>query len=122
MWQLPGGQVDPIRDADPQFGLPDPHTAALHELAEETGIVPPDLVRLAAWHPLPGLTPLTVHVFVGRGVLHIGEPDPDSAESDTSVIRVPLADAARAAVDGRMRCAASAAAVLAAAGGHIRSR
>lgn len=114
-WQLPGGAVDPDRDRDPVLGQPDPHTAALRELREETGIVPPELVRLAVWEPLPGLTKGRVHTYLGRGVLRLEQHDRDDAEADLTVVRVPLAEAAQAAIDGRMRCAASAATVLAAA-------
>ncbi|MEU9331729.1 NUDIX domain-containing protein [Streptomyces sp. NPDC048290] len=104
LWQLPGGSVDP-EDAGPR-------AAAERELAEETGY------RGGEWHdhghlyPLPGLTACRVHLWRTTGPLP-GPASPEAVEADLRVRHVPLAEAVRAVRDGRLRCAPSAALVLA---------
>ncbi|MGW0822836.1 NUDIX domain-containing protein [Streptomyces sp. NPDC002845] len=106
MWQLPGGSVD----ADD----PDSGAAARRELAEETGYRDGRWRARGALHPLPGLTPARVHLWSVDG-LTPGEPTPEAGEADLKVHHVPLDEAVRAARDGRIGCAASAALVLAVA-------
>ncbi|MFJ5533955.1 NUDIX domain-containing protein [Streptomyces sp. NPDC093261] len=109
MWQLPGGDVDP-KDGDS-------HAAARRELAEETGYRDGRWTPRGALHPLPGLTPARVHLWSADG-LAPGEPAPEPGETDLAVRHVPLAEAVRAASDGRIGCASSAALVLAVATAH----
>lgn len=109
MWQLPGGDVDP---EDQDSGA-----AARRELAEETGYREGRWTARGALHPLPGLTPARVHLWSADG-LTPGEPAPEPGEADLGVRQVPLAEAVRAACDGRIGCAASAALVLAVGAAH----
>ncbi|WP_216216643.1 NUDIX domain-containing protein [Amycolatopsis aidingensis] len=115
-WQLPGGTVDPGLDGEASGARA--HAAA-RELAEETGIRAERLIPLASWEPAPGLTPMRVHVYLGSGVAGTGTARPEPGEADLEVHRVPLAELVAATMDGRLRCAASAAAVHAAHGGHL---
>ncbi|WP_323186568.1 NUDIX hydrolase [Streptomyces sp. NBC_00878] len=109
LWQLPGGAVDPD-DEDPQ-------AAARRELAEETGY------RGGAWtsqgtlFPLPGATPARVHLWRAEH-LNSGAAALEPSEADLRVHHVSLADAVRETLDGRVRCAPSAALILAVAASH----
>lgn len=120
MWQLPGGQVDPVHDQAPGTGRPDPYLAALRELEEETGIIPTELVHWVRPEPIPGLTTASVTIYVGSQVSRTVPPRPEPGEAGSmEILRVSVHDAAQAVTDGRMRCAASAAAVIAAAAGEF---
>lgn len=112
LWQLPGGAVDPD-DENPQ-------AAARRELAEETGYVGGMWTSQGDLFPLPGTTSARVHL---RRAEHLtaGSAALDPAEADLRVHHVPLADAAQEALYGRLRCAPSAALVLAVAASHRRS-
>ncbi len=104
LWQLPGGALDPD-DKDPQ-------AAARRELAEETGYRDGTWTSHGHLFPLPGTTPVRVHLWRAEHLVP-GPVAPEPGEADLRVHRVPLAEAARAAQDGRLRCAPSAALVLA---------
>ncbi|MDI3422010.1 NUDIX domain-containing protein [Streptomyces luteolus] len=111
MWQLPGGSVDPA-DGDSA-------TAARRELAEETGYRDGHWTDLGTLHPLPGAAPARVHLW------STVDPDPypaapEPVEADLKIHHIPLAEAVSAVRDGRLRCAASAALVLAVALGEGR--
>ena len=108
MWQLPGGGVDPA-DADS-------NAAGRRELAEETGYRGGRWTSRGFLHPLPGLTPLRVHLWMAED-LTAGAAAPEPVEADLRVHHVPLAEAAKAARDGRLACASSAALVLSLARG-----
>jgi len=100
--QLPGGNVDQGEDPD---------HAARRELAEETGYGGGIWAEHGRFHPLPGLSPAATHLWSARA-LAAGDPARESAETDLTVIRLPLADAVQAVGDGRVGCAASAALIL----------
>ncbi|GAA3030808.1 NUDIX domain-containing protein [Streptomyces glomeratus] len=110
MWQLPGGDLGP-EDHDSR-------AAARRELAEETGYREGRWTARGALHPLPGLTPARVHLWSAEG-LTPGEPAPEPGETGLEVRHLPLAEAVRAACDGRIGCASSAALVLAVAAAHV---
>ncbi|UXY25077.1 NUDIX hydrolase (plasmid) [Streptomyces cynarae] len=104
-WQLPGGDVAP-EDLGPR-------AAAERELREETGYHGGCWTSHGALHPLPGLSPLRVHLWSAAG-LSAGRPQGgDPGEADLKVHHVPLPEVVSAARDGRIACAVSAALVLA---------
>jgi ADP-ribose pyrophosphatase len=102
MLQLPGGSIDPNEDD---------HQAARRELLQETGY------RGGVWSshghlfPLPGVSPVKVHLWSARGLI-AGPPKRDSAEADLRVVRLSLAEAVQAVRGGGMKCAASAFLIL----------
>ncbi len=106
-WQLPGGAVDP--------GDADHRAAAERELREETGFHGGRWTSHGSLHPLPGLSPVRVHLWVARELVPGPPTGGDPGEADLRLRRVPSAEAALAARDGRIGCAASAALVLASA-------
>ncbi|WP_369214077.1 NUDIX domain-containing protein [Streptomyces flavofungini] len=103
LWQLPGGAVDPGDDSA--------RAAARRELAEETGYRDGTWTSHGHLFPLPGLTPARVHLWRADHLVP-GAARPEPGEADLRVHHVPLADAVRAARDGRMPCAPSAALVM----------
>lgn len=91
--ELPAGAIDP----DEQLS----RTAA-RELAEETGYTARELVGLGPFHPSPGATAETIHLFLARCDAHAGSAHPDPSES----IRrreVPLGELAALIASGEFR-------------------
>ncbi|MET9263779.1 NUDIX hydrolase [Amycolatopsis sp. NPDC004079] len=110
-WQLPGGRVDPSDGGMPGLG-PDPMIAAARELLEETSISG-RLTRLATWEPLPALTASRTHVYLAADVrTDDRRAQLDDTEADLAKRWIPVRDAIAATLDGRVRCAPSAAAIL----------
>jgi len=101
--QLPGGNVEQHEDA---------HTAAQRELWQETGCHGGSWASHGELVPLPGLSPSKVHLWSASD-LTPGNAEPEPSEADLRVVRVSLADAHVAVLDGRVGCAASAALILA---------
>lgn len=64
-WELPGGLVDAGES---------PREAAARELREELGLSVEELTPITAFEPIVGMVRAEHHVFVGRGVRHVGEP------------------------------------------------
>jgi ADP-ribose pyrophosphatase len=104
LWQLPGGAVDPT-DADPR-------AAAQRELAEETGYHGGTWSGHGFLYPMPGLTDCRIHLWRADS-LSPGTTAPESAEADLKVRHIPLHEATAAVHKGLLRCAPSAALVLA---------
>jgi ADP-ribose pyrophosphatase len=102
--QLPGGSLDQGEDS---------RSAAQRELRQETGY------RGGVWAshgqlcPLPSLSPVRVHLWFARE-LAAGHADPEPAEADLRILRLPLTGALDAVHEGRVCCAASVALILAA--------
>jgi 8-oxo-dGTP pyrophosphatase MutT (NUDIX family) len=100
---LPGGGID-INDVDPLC-------AAKRELAEETGL------RAECWSPMGQINcadSLTNHVdymFLATG-LSQGDSSLGPGETDLQVMRVPLSEAVRMAMDGQVPDAGSAHALV----------
>ncbi|MFC7304563.1 NUDIX domain-containing protein [Streptomyces monticola] len=104
LWQLPGGAVDPS-DADPL-------AAARRELAEETGRHGGTWTGQGSLYPLPGVTGCRVHLWRAEHTA-AGPTAREPGEADLRVRHVPLTEAASAVRNGLLRCAPSAALVLA---------
>lgn len=100
--QLPGGGVD---------GPESDQEAARRELREETGYRDGTWSPLGYLYPLPGLSPVRVHLWRASD-LSAGAADPEPGEEDLRLVRLHLRDAVRAVRDGSIRCAASATLVL----------
>jgi ADP-ribose pyrophosphatase len=102
MLQLPGGGVEPGEDA---------RTCAQRELREETGY------HGGRWHcsghlfPVPGLSPMRVHLWRARDP-RPGPQDLEPAEQDLRVHALTPAQAVAAIRSGRVRCAPSAVLIL----------
>ncbi|MGF7235019.1 MAG: NUDIX hydrolase [Frankia sp.] len=89
--EIPAGRVEPGET---------PAQAAVRETIEETGWRPLGVRALLNYHPSPGLTDQTFHVFVGEGAEFVGERvDVDEAER---VDWVSVGTAAAALMDGGM--------------------
>ena len=70
--ELPAGAIDPGEQ---------PVQTAKRELAEETGYTARELVDLGPFHPSPGATAETIHLFLARCDAHAGETHQDPSES-----------------------------------------
>jgi len=90
--EIPGGMCDPQET---------PEHAARRELREETGCECGELVELGWVHPNPAIQNNRCHSYLARGVVRVGEPQPDPNEGFEQV-EVPLADVPRLIRDGRI--------------------
>ena len=70
--ELPAGAIDPGEQ---------PVQTAKRELAEETGYTARELVDLGPFHPSPGATAETIHLFLACCDAHAGETHQDPSES-----------------------------------------
>ncbi len=70
--ELPAGAIDPGEQ---------PAQTAARELAEETGYTARELIDLGTFHPSPGATVETIHLFLARCDAHAGVAHPDPSES-----------------------------------------
>ena len=104
--QLPAGLCDVEGE--------EPEGVARRELAEEAGLEAAEWTHLASTYPSPGVTAEVSHYYLARGVREVGRGDfePEHEEADMTVSWVPVDDLAEAVVDGRLRDAHLALAVL----------
>lgn len=63
-WEAPAGRVDEGEALE---------TAAARELREETGYTAAHLEYLGQYYPANGSANLTFHVYIGRGLQHVGD-------------------------------------------------
>lgn len=96
LWELPAGTIDPGEA---------PLACAGRELIEETGYRAATLEPFGRFYTTPGLTDEVMHVFVGRGLAHVGQ---DLDEGEHIEVYTVRADEALAMIDdGRLMDAKS---------------
>jgi ADP-ribose pyrophosphatase len=107
--ELPAGLLDVPGEPDLD--------AAARELAEEAGLAATEWHVLLDLFPSPGFSAEAVRVFLARGLSERAAPGfrPEHEELTLTVRRVPLAEAARMALAGKLSNAAAVAGVLGAA-------
>lgn len=91
LWEIPAGKLDP--------GEP-PAIAAVRELAEETGVTAQHWEPLGVYLPAPGLMTEQVYLYMALRV-EKGTPAPESDE-ELELQWVPLEEAMRMVIDGRL--------------------
>lgn len=109
LWELPAGLLDV--EGEPA------HVAAARELAEEAGLTAARWDTLLDLRSSPGFSDEAVRVYLARELGEIAAADRyvgEHEESDLTVQRVDLDEAARWVLAGRIENAAAAAGVLAA--------
>lgn len=106
-WEIPAGLLDVAGE--------DPLTAAQRELAEETDLLAARWSEPLAFSPSPGQSDETVIFFEARDLVDAPSVHDRTDEEAEIVVRwVPLDEAVAAVLDGRLRNAILAIAVLAA--------
>ncbi|MEU4312986.1 NUDIX hydrolase [Nocardia sp. NPDC024068] len=103
--ELPAGLIDIPGE--------DPLEAAKRELAEETGLAARDWSVLVDVALSPGFTDEALRVYLARGLTETHRPDPEHEEADLELVRMPLAEAVRAALAGDIVNATAVAGLLA---------
>ena len=107
LWELPAGLMDV--DGEPA------QEAAARELIEETGYAAAEWSVLLDVATSPGFSEEVVRIFLARGLTRVGRPRPgEHEEAELRVVRVPLATAVRAVLDGRIVNVMAVAGILAA--------
>ncbi|MEV0080814.1 NUDIX hydrolase [Nocardia neocaledoniensis] len=103
--ELPAGLLD--------IDGEDPLTAAKRELAEETGLAAAEWSVLVDVALSPGFTDEALRVYCATGLTETDRPDPEHEEADLELVRMPVAEAVRAALAGEIVNATAVAGVLA---------
>lgn len=103
--ELPAGLLDVPGE--------DPLTAARRELAEETGLAARDWSVLVDVALSPGFTDEALRVYLASGLSETDRPEPEFEEADLELVRLPVAEAVRAALAGEISNATAVAGVLA---------
>jgi len=74
---------------------------AANELAEEAGVTARRWQKIGAYHPLPGFSALTMHLYLATELGEVVEKgDGDEWCEVEDVVRIPLAELYRGVVDG----------------------
>ena len=110
LWEIPAGLLD-------EPGEP-PWSTAQRELVEEAGLTAERWHTLIDVYSSPGMSSEAIRVFVARGLAEVDEadrPTPTDEERDLLVERVPLGEAVKAVMAGRMRNSLAVVGILAAA-------
>jgi len=89
--EIPAGRLNPTEP---------PLTCACRELQEETGLTATDFIPLGMIHSSPGVFDEIVHIFAATGISQ-GKAEPEAYE-EIEVVRLPLDDALKMALDGRI--------------------
>jgi ADP-ribose pyrophosphatase len=92
MWELPAGRID-----DGETAI----TAAKRELLEETGYRARQWKRILHFYVSPGFLDETMTIYMARG-LQAGKAQPEADERIATSL-VPLSEAKRMALNGRIR-------------------
>nr|WP_067660939.1 NUDIX hydrolase [Nocardia harenae] len=103
--ELPAGLID-IEGEDPL-------AAAKRELAEETGLAAERWSVLVDVALSPGFTDEALRIYLAEGLTATDRPDPELEEADIALVRLPVAEAVRAALAGEIVNATAVAGVLA---------
>ena len=77
-----------------------PQRGAQRELREELGYTAGRWDDLGTAYELPAIVQPDVHLFLARDLTEVGHDQ--QAEESIAIVRIPLADALRACVDGRI--------------------
>lgn len=102
VWELPGGYLE---DGE------DPAACAAREAVEETGWRPAKVEHLLTFQPMVGMADAANHLYLGREVEYVGEPD---VNEPGEVAWVELQDLPGMITDGRVVGAASVIGLMAA--------
>ncbi|WP_432540506.1 NUDIX domain-containing protein [Kineococcus sp. SYSU DK002] len=97
LWELPAGLLDVDGES--------PLLAAQRELAEEADLVASDWAVLTDWFNSPGGSSEANRIYLARGLSAVPEADRhvrEDEEKDLVPVRVPLAQAVRAVLEGRL--------------------
>ncbi|WP_442941699.1 NUDIX domain-containing protein [Nocardia sp. NBC_00416] len=103
--ELPAGLIDIAGE--------DPLQAAQRELAEETGLAAREWSVLVDVALSPGFTDEALRVYLARGLTETERPAPEHEEADLELVRMPVAEAVRAALSGSIVNATAVAGLLA---------
>ncbi len=96
LWEIPAGTIDPGEE---------PLACAGRELIEETGYEAATLDLFGRFYTTPGMTDEVMHLFVARGLTHVGQ---DLDEGEHIEVHEVKADEALAMIeDGRLQDAKS---------------
>lgn len=106
LWEIPAG----LLDIDGEMPL----AAAQRELVEEVGLAAEKWLVLVDLAPSPGFSTEGIRVYLAAGLREVPAPEALDEEADLRQIRLPLADAVAAVLDGRIVNATAAAGLLAA--------
>ncbi|WP_429417687.1 NUDIX domain-containing protein [Nocardia sp. GAS34] len=115
--ELPAGLLDEPGE--------DPLDAARRELAEETGLAAHSWSVLVDVALSPGFTDEALRVYLATDLYETDRPEPELEEADLQIVRMPVAEAVRAALSGEIVNATAVAGVLAlstARGGDVELR
>jgi 8-oxo-dGTP pyrophosphatase MutT (NUDIX family) len=93
--EIPGGSTNP--GATPE----DPEAAARRELLEETGYEPRETRLIASHFPNPAMQMNRMHTYLALGCRKVAEPNLDPFE-DLRVKTMPLDEAVKRALSGRI--------------------
>jgi 8-oxo-dGTP pyrophosphatase MutT (NUDIX family) len=102
VWELPGGYLEEGED---------PAECAAREAEEETGWRPGKVEHLVTFQPMVGMADAENHLYLGREVEYVGEPD---VNEPGEVAWIELADLSGMIADGRVVGAASVIGLMAA--------
>jgi ADP-ribose pyrophosphatase len=106
-WELPAGLMDV--DGEPSL------TTAQRELAEETGLAAESWSLLVDVVTSPGFITESVRIFLATGLRPVQQDDAVDEEAELEVVRLPLSEAVRATLDGRIANVMAVTGILAAA-------
>lgn len=107
MLELPAGLLDVAGE--------DPVDAARRELAEEVGLAADRWSLLVDVAASPGFTDEVIRVYLARGLRPVERDVPQDEEADMTTVRMSLAEAVRAVLDGRIANGTAVSGILAAA-------
>lgn len=102
--EVPAG----MRDVDGE----DPAGTARRELIEEAGYDADEFMLLHHFYPSTGMTDSTLHVYLARGLRHVGRDSQGPEESHMEVFDVSLSDAVEMILRGEIADAKSTIGIL----------